>query len=160
MVILTKMRLQPSSPERLCLLAAMCVLFALSAFAAQAKDYKFEALLVWATTAETSPDPNHKLVDPEVKEKLSELPLKWKNYFEVNRKDVVLAQGGSKEVALSEKCRISVKDIDGKNFEVALIGKGESVLKRSQKLPKGEMLVLGGNAPNATGWLVVLKRIE
>ena len=43
---------------------------------------------------------------------------------------------------------------------VALFGKGKETLRRMQNLPKGEMLVLGGNAPNATGWLVVLKRIE
>lgn len=154
------MRFQPSSPTRLILLVVTCVVFALTAFAATTKDLKFEALLVWATTADTSPDPNHKPVDSEVKRKLTDLPLKWKNYFEVNRKELVISQGASKEVELSDKCKISVKDIDGKNFEVALIGKGESVLKRTQKLPKGEMLVLGGNAPNSTGWLVVLKRIE
>jgi len=33
-------------------------------------------------------------------------------------------------------------------------------VKRKQSLPKGEMLVLGGNAPNSTAWLVALKRIE
>jgi hypothetical protein len=31
-------------------------------------------------------------------------------------------------------------------------------LKRTQALPKGETLVLGGNAPNATSWFVVLKQ--
>jgi hypothetical protein len=44
--------------------------------------------------------------------------------------------------------------------EVSLVGKGKDVAKRTQKLPKGETLVLGGNAPNATAWLVVLKRLE
>jgi hypothetical protein len=34
------------------------------------------------------------------------------------------------------------------------------VVRRIQKLPKGEILVFGGNAPNATAWLVILKRIE
>jgi hypothetical protein len=27
-------------------------------------------------------------------------------------------------------------------------------------LPKGEILVLGGNAPNASAWLVIVKRID
>jgi hypothetical protein len=33
-------------------------------------------------------------------------------------------------------------------------------VKRTQALPKGEILVLGGNAPNASAWLVILKRID
>jgi len=53
-----------------------------------------------------------------------------------------------------------VSNINGTEVEVSLIGKGKEVVKRKQSLPKGEMLVLGGNAPNSTAWLVVLKRIE
>jgi hypothetical protein len=32
--------------------------------------------------------------------------------------------------------------------------------KRTQPLGKGEMIVLGGNAPNSTCWLLTLKRLE
>jgi hypothetical protein len=41
-----------------------------------------------------------------------------------------------------------------------LFGKGEQVVKRTQSIPKGETLALGGNAPNSTAWLVVLRRKE
>jgi hypothetical protein len=34
------------------------------------------------------------------------------------------------------------------------------VLKRTQTLAEGKTLVLGGNAPDETGWLVVLKRTD
>ncbi len=154
------MRFKLSSPVGLAVLALTCVLIAFPTVAAPDKDLKFEAQLIWATMAETSPNPNHKPAEPDVRKKLSDLPLKWKNYFLVKREGFGIATGGSKEVTLSDKCKISVRDIDRKNFEVALIGKGEPVLKRVQKLPEGDMLVLGGNAPNSTGWLVVLKRIE
>jgi hypothetical protein len=127
---------------------------------ARAKEIKFESLLVWATNAETSPDPNHKPVDAEVRKKLGELPLKWARYFEVNRKPFSLSKGGSKEITLSDECKIDVREVNEKDFEVSLIGKGKPVLKRSQPLAKGEMLVLGGPAPDSTGWLVVLKRLE
>jgi hypothetical protein len=142
-------------------LAVFCLLLAFPCVAAPAKDLKFEAMLVWAANTDKSPDPNHKPVESDVLKKLKELPLKWKNYFVVNRVGFDVARGGAKEVTLSDKCKISVKDIDGvKNVEVSLIGKGEPVLKRTQPLPKGEMLVLGGDAPDETGWLVVLKRVE
>jgi hypothetical protein len=92
--------------------------------------------------------------------KLRELPLKWTNWFEVNRKEFTVLQGEVKEVAISEKCKLNVSKISGTEVEVLLIGKGKEVVKRKQSLPKGEMLVLGGNAPNSTAWLVALKRIE
>jgi hypothetical protein len=135
-------------------------MLAFTCVGAPAKDLKFEAFLVWATNAEKSPDPDHKPVDAGVRKKLSELPLKWKNYFEVHRELFAVPKGGSEKATLSDKCKIGVTDVDGKHVEVSLIGKGEPVLKRTQPLSKGEMLVLGGNAPDETGWLVVLKRID
>ena len=141
-------------------LAAVCCMLAFTCVAAPAKDLKFQALLIWATDAEKSPDSNHKPVDAEVRKKLHELPLKWKNYFEVKRERFAVHKGGSEKATLSDKCGIEVKDVDGNHIEVSLIGKGEPVLRRTQPLSKGEMLVLGGNAPDETGWLVVLKRIE
>lgn len=125
-----------------------------------ATESKFETQLIWATNDKKSPNPNHKAVEPEIRKKLDELPLKWANYFEVTRKEFNISKGGSAKVALSEKCSIEVRDVDGKKVEISLISKGEAVLKRTQPLGKGETLVLGGNAPNSTAWLVTLKRIE
>lgn len=132
----------------------------LAATVTLAGDSKFEAQLIWGTNDSKSPDPKHKPVEAEVQKKLSDLPLKWKNYFEVNRKTMEVPQGESTKAVLSEKCTVEVKELDGKKVEVSLVGKGEPVLKRTQPLPKGEILVLGGNAPNATAWLVTLKRTE
>lgn len=151
-----------SKPSRIarCWPVLLCLSLAFGPAAVSAKDFKFEALLIWATNAAKSPNPNHKPVDVEVRKKLKDLPLRWTNFFEVNRVVFAVAPGGSQEEMLSEKCRIIVKNVGEHLFEVSLIGKGEPVLKRIQRLPKGEMLVLGGNAPNETGWLVALKRKE
>ena len=86
--------------------------------------------------------------------------MKWSNYFEVNRKCFEVAPASVSKVSLSEKCELEVKSLDGSRIQVTLFGKGKETLKRTQPLPKGEMLVLGGNAPNATAWLVVIKRME
>jgi hypothetical protein len=155
------MRFISSLPVRLVRLAVLFFAVAcLTNFAAQAADMKFEAFLIWATDAGQSPDPNHKPCDAEVRKKLNDLPLKWKNYFVVNSVKFSVSRGGSQEATLSDKCKIEVKHIDGKNIEVSLIGKGKPTVKVPQPLPKGDMLVLGGNAPDSTGWLVALKRIE
>ena len=142
------------------LVLPLLVLNSLYVRAAGASELKFEAQLIWATNDKKSPDPKHKPAEPEVKKKLGELPLKWENYFEVQRKQFTVPKGGTTKVSMSEKCAIEVKHVDGDKVEVSLIGKGEAVLKRTQALPKAEMLVLGGNAPNETAWLVTLKRIE
>jgi hypothetical protein len=128
---------------------------------ALADDLKLQAFLLWGTDDVKPPEgKDYKPVDLEVRQKLKDLPLKWTNWFEVNRKDFVAPQGTMKEVSMSAKCQLHVRKFIGPEMEVTLIGKGKEVVKRKQSLPKGEMLVLGGNAPNSTAWLVVLKRIE
>jgi hypothetical protein len=136
-------------------------LLACAELRAQAADMKLQAFLLWGTD-DTKPraGKNYKPAAPEIMHKLKELPLKWTNWFEVNRKEFTVLLGVVKEVAISEKCQLNVSKTSVTEVEVSLIGKGKEVVKRTQSLPKGEMLVLGGNAPNSTAWLVVLKRIE
>jgi hypothetical protein len=133
--------------------------FALSAPALFAADLKLEAQLVWGTNDPQSPDPKHKPVGPEVERKLKRL-LKWQHYFVVNQKRFEVPDGDSRKVAMSKQCEIQVKNRGGDQAELLLFGKGELVEKRTQALPKGELLVIGGNAENLTAWLVVLKQIE
>jgi hypothetical protein len=154
------MRHRPISTALLLGCGVALAFFVCGEQALQAATLKLEVQLVWATTNSTSPNPTHKPVETAVKEKLRELPLKWSNYFEVNRKSIELPPSSVSKLPLSEKCALEVKSLGGSKLEVVLFGKGKETLRRTQSLPKGEMLVLGGNAPNATAWLVVLKRIE
>ena len=128
---------------------------------AQAADMKFQAFLLWGTDNATPPaGKTYQPVAAEIRTKLKELPIKWTNWFEVNRKNFTVSQREVSEVAISEKCHVKVKKIGDSDLEVSLIGKGKEVMKRRQSLPQGELLVLGGNAPNSTAWLVVLKRTD
>jgi hypothetical protein len=61
---------------------------------------------------------------------------------------------------MSDRCYIEIKLLGNDLVEVSLFGKGASVLKQKQALPKGETLVVAGNAPNSTSWLVVVKRAD
>ena len=141
------------------LLATLLSLLSFSILAAD-KTARFEIQLLWGTDAEKSPNANHKPVEADVEKKLKSLPLKFKNYFLVNKKHVDAAQGETRKEPISEKCAVEIKNLGDSKFEISLFGKGEQIVKRSQKFPKGEILVLGGNAPNSTAWLVVLKRQE
>lgn len=128
---------------------------------AQAADMKYKAFLLWGTNEPNPPaGKNYKPIEGEIHDKLKELPLKWTNWFEVNRKEFTVPKAAAKRVAVSEKCEIEVKNLGEANVEVAQFGKGKEVLRRKQTLEKGQLLILGGNAPNSTAWLIVLKRLE
>ena len=120
----------------------------------QAADAQFEAQLIWATHDKQSPNPNHKEVEPEMRQRLGKLPLKWANYFEVNRKAFTVVDGGTNRVVMSEKSAIEVKLLDVRRVEVSLYGKkGDVCTRQTQPLPKGEILVFGGSPPTPPlGW--------
>lgn len=143
-------------------LAAILVLLVFTAASADAssKEMKLEALLVWGTNDDNSPDPSHKTVEPEVELKLKKLPFKWNNYFEVNRKSFSIEKDNSTKIELSKDCEIKVRHLGNGNVEVTLFGKGKSVGTIKQALPKGELLVTGGNAENLTAWFVVLRQVD
>lgn len=127
-----------------------------------AADLKGEAILVWGTNDTAPPaGKDYKPVDEESLKKLKALPLKWTHWFEVRRKSFVATPGVVQPVTVSEKCQLTVKNLGThSDLEVVLIGKGKEVVRRRQSLPVGEMLVVGGNAPDSTSWLVILKRVE
>lgn len=128
---------------------------------ARAAELKLQTQLVWGTDDAKPPEgKNYKPVEPDILKKLRELPLKWKNYFEVKRTDFALSPALTKKIPLSEKCELNVLNQSNSTVEVSLIGKGKEVVKRTQAFPRGEILVLGGNAPNATAWLVIVKRTD
>ena len=137
------------------------VLMACGLSGGQGADMKLQAFLLWGTDESKPPEgKDYKPVQVDIREKLKDLPLKWTNWFEVRHKDFTVLRGATVPVAISEKCQLNVTRSSGHEVEVSLIGKGKEVVRRKQALPKGEMLVLGGNAPNSTAWLVILKRLE
>jgi hypothetical protein len=140
--------------------AAVLLLFALLVSVATAADLKLEAQLVWATNEPKSPNPKHKPVEADVRKKLDSLPLKWSHYFEVNRKQFAVAPDRSQWVDLSDKCAVEVKNLNRNKVEVSLFGNGKAVWRGIQSLPRNEILVLGGNAPDDSAWLVTVKRLE
>ena len=137
------------------------VMLACGDSSALAGNMKLQAFLLWGTDDSKPPEGKaYKPVELDIRTKLKDLPLKWTNWFEVNRKEFITPEGSSSKVSVSEKCQLVVTRIGSAEVEVTLVGKGKEVVRRRQALPTGEMLVLGGNAPNSTAWLVVIKRLE
>ena len=111
---------------------------------------KLIAQLVWGTNDEKSPDSNHKPVDEATLKKLQDLPLKWKSYFEVKRQDLEIPVNESRNTQLN-KCELKIKYLGDSKIEITPYGNGKELQTRLHKLPKGETLILGGNAENKTG---------
>lgn len=152
------MKLSRFSAARLTCLALGFFLVTSLGARVHADELKLEAQLIWGTNDEKSPDPKHKPVDPKIAKKLKKLPFKWQHFFEVNRKQFTVAQGETTKIVLSKDCEIKVHNAGHNSVELHIFGKGESVGKISQALPKGELLVTGGNAANFTSWFVVLRQ--
>ncbi|MCX6894223.1 MAG: hypothetical protein NTZ16_01680 [Verrucomicrobia bacterium] len=141
----------------LCCIAALLLVSGLTAV--RAAEMRLEAQLIWASNTAQSPNPKHKPVDAEVRRKLAGLPLKWTHFFEENRKPIRLTAAPQK-VELSDKSAVEVRQLPADKVQVTLFGNGKEIWKGVQPLPKNEILVLGGNAPADSAWLVTLKRIE
>jgi hypothetical protein len=125
-----------------------------------AGELKLEAQLIWGTNDKSSPNPKHKAVGPDVEKRLKNLPFKWSNYFEVNRQQVKVPPAEAQRVKMSEECEVLIKQVGNGQVEVTLLGKGRQVGKITQALPKKELLLVGGNAPNFTAWFVALRQVE
>jgi len=152
---------RPNYFTNLFVTAIFCLAFLVVPYSARSAsgDMKLEIQLIWGTNDSKSPDEKHTEVEPEVRKRLENLPLKWSHYFLVKSKKLELGASETKKESLSDKCAVEVKNL-GSSIEVSLFGHGERLVKRTQAFPKHEILVLGGNAPNSTSWLVVLKRID
>lgn len=124
---------------------------------AAAADRKMEARLVWGTNADKSPDASHKKLDGELAKKLREMPLKWENFFEVNRQPFTINTTNYTKIVLSKKCTIEVKDKGANTVTVKLYGEGKQVNRVDKPLPKGEVLTIGGDAKDNNAWFVIVR---
>src|SRR5215831_1086893 len=88
--------------------AAIAIL-ACAPLEASGAELKLQSELVWGTDDSKPPEgKDYKPVESEIRNKLKELPLKWKNYFEVRRTNFSVSPGALKKVQLSEKCELNV----------------------------------------------------
>jgi hypothetical protein len=162
LVMFTISQFMPLSYRILALLPALFLSLAIEAdtnkAAPKAPEQKFQAILVWATDDDKPPEKEEELkaVEPELKEKIKF--LKWKNYFQVGeRKTVAIRAGETQELELSHKCKLKLKQTEKEGLAVELIGENKSVIKKNQTMPLKDILIIGGEGKDATGWLVVLR---
>src|SRR6185295_4034254 len=98
--------------------------------AADGKEMKINARLIWATNDEKSPNTNHTAVNPDLVRKLQNT-FKWQYYFLVNQQKTNVAFGATASLKMSEHCTVQIKNVGDRRVEVNLIGDGKLVCKYS-----------------------------
>ena|SRR5687767_3713018 len=140
---------------------AICVLLLVAFLGSQgmAADLRLDAQLIWGTNDESSPNTNHKPVDPVLAKKLKNI-FKWKNYFEVKRQQIDVPSRETRKVKMSEKCSLEIVELEGPKIEVRLFGEGKIMNKTIKTLTPGEILTLAGGDKNENAWFVVIQQVE
>ena len=151
-----KMTLCVKQLVRLCL----GLLLVVGGPSAQAVERKLEARLIWGTDHDKSPDPNHKPLEGVLAKKLKAMPLKYKNYFEVNRRDFNINDKDYTKVEMSKQCFIEVKDKGESRVTVKLYGEGKLAKRVDSPLPKGETVTIAGDTKDGGAWLVIVQPVE
>ena len=139
---------------------AVAVALGVTALAATAAERKLEARLIWGTNDDKSPEPSHKPLEGDLAKKLNEMPLKWKNYFEVDRKIFTISDKAYTNIVMSKKCSIEVKDKGNNNVTVKLYGEGKPVNRVDKPLPKGEVLAIGGEDKGKNAWFITVRTVN
>ncbi len=128
-------------------------------YAADPKDVKLVAQLVWATE-HPKPKQEMKELDRKLSDKLRKM-FKWKNYFEIDRQSFDVPPTGTRKIKMSSKCELELQQLDSATLEVKLYGEGKLVKTIRQPvhpLQKGEYAAIGGDDKDSYGdaWFVVL----
>lgn len=116
--------------------------------------------LVWGTDGAKPADAEFKELEPVLRKRLARI-FKWKNYYEIRSRQIVIEEAPPRRLRMSEQCVLELTLPDRDTLQVRLIGEGRLTKTTRQPiaaLRRGELLVLAGetkdNADDA--WFVVL----
>lgn len=119
-----------------------------------------QAQLIWGTDSEKPDDAKCKDLDADLHKRLARV-FKWKHYYEMRRKQVVVRRGKTTRVEMSGQCVLKIALSDPQTVEVRLIGEGRLTKTTRQPvkaLQSGEILVLAGETKDDVNdaWFVVI----
>jgi hypothetical protein len=143
-----------------CVLIVATLCFPAPAARAASDTLTIDARLIWASN-EAKTDSKLKPVGPRLSEKLKNSPFKWDHYYECTaQKPFKLELHEAKRVTMSKRCEIEVTNQGGSQITMKLYGNGQLVNTVTQALPRGEFLLVGGEAENSTGWFVAIRQAD
>ena len=122
--------------------------------AAQADPITVQARLVHGTTKEQK---GKMEVPAAIKQKLARV-FKWMHYYQLNSKQLNIADATTKTTKLSKTTSIKVTNRKNGRIAVSLYSKGKMLVQKTQTLRPGSYMVLAGNAGTDSAWFIVLSK--
>ena len=122
--------------------------------AAQADPITVQARLVHGTSKEQK---GKMEVPAAIKEKLARV-FKWMHYYQLNSKQLNIADATTKSAKLSKTASIKVTNRKNGKIAVSLYSNGKMLVQKTQTLRPGSYMVLAGNAGTDSAWFIVLSK--
>ena len=122
--------------------------------AAQADPVTVQARLVLGTSKEQK---DQMEVSAGIKRKLAQV-FKWKHYYELNSKQMNIADTATKSAKLSRAAQVKVTNMKNGRLSVSLFSKGKMLVQKTQSLKPGSHMVLAGNSASDSAWFIVLTK--
>ena len=126
---------------------------------AGAEDLYLISKLIWGTNDEKVSDPTLKAMEPAMEKKFQNV-FKWKHYYQVTRKDVMIPSRSSRQIEMSKRCTIEITELEGPKVEVKLIGEGKPLHKIVKPLSKGEYFTIAGGDKDENAWFILISQVD
>ena len=131
------------------------LLFVISGYVtAQADSITVQARLIHGTSKEQK---GKMEVPAAIKKKLARV-FKWMHYYQLNSKQLNIADATTKSAKLSKTASIKVTNRKNGKIAVSLYSKGKMLVQKTQTLRPGSYMVLAGNAGSDSAWFIVLSK--
>ena len=140
--------------NRFTVLVALLLLVSGGFVAAQADPITVQARLVHGTSKEQK---GKMEVPAAIKKKLARV-FKWMHYYQLNSKQLNIADATTKSAKLSKTASIKVTNRKNGKIAVSLYSKGKMLVQKTQSLRPGSYMVLAGNAGTDSAWFIVLSK--
>jgi len=122
--------------------------------AAQADPVTLQARLILGTSKEQK---DKMEASGGIKRKLARV-FKGKHYYELNSKQMNIADTATKSAKLSRAAQIKVTNRKNGRVSVTLFSKGKMLVQKTQTLKPGSHMVLAGNTAAEEAWFIVLTK--
>ena len=121
---------------------------------AQADPITVQARLVLGSCKE---DKSKTEVSDTIRKRLAKV-FKWMKYYELNSKQLNIADATTKSAKLSKTASIKVTNRKNGKIAVSLYSKGKMLVQKTQTLRPGSCMVLAGNVGTGSAWFIVLSK--
>jgi hypothetical protein len=120
-------------------------------------DDKYYVQLIKATNDPQSPEKSAKAVGSKIGDKLS--PLRWKYYWETERRDITIKDQKPRKVDFSGERAVEVAPKDDGKVEVRLY-RGKQLSRKSCHKAHDRMMAIFGGDEGEKAWFIVVRREE